>query len=673
MSTPAAPPERRKIAYRPAVDGVRGIGVTVVLLYHAGVSWLQGAFLNIDMFFVTSGFLITAVLLAEHRRYGTISLLGFWANRARRLLPALLGMVALVALYAWLWADPTTLRKLRIDMLSTLTFWSNWRFATEEQSYFAVGDQVSPLLHTWSLSIEEQFYLVWPVLLLLWLRWRKGSTRWLPTVLMVLAVASAVYMAAIYEPFSDPSSVYYNSFARAQALLIGCTLGVLVVRAAERGPKQQRGPRRVVALGPVDLTARSGIWVLGVLGFLALLGLPLLVTETSQWVFRGGFFVASLAAFAMGWHVVALPDSALTRALSWRPFVATGRRTYGLYVWHWPLFLILDSERTGLSGVPLMVLRMASVFALAFAYDTYVERPIRRGALSRLRPGAAPLITGTAFGTACLLTLTSTANAQPPVFGTGLPGSISTVTGPMRPGQDKVLVLGDSVAFTLWKYFPQQDYPDLSVGSSTQLGCGIATPQELQIGGSRTTPSPQCDGWESRWSALVDQVSPDRSVVLSGSAELFDRWVDARLVRVGTPEWTALMERTFGRAVDIAGRRGANPVSLVNIPCYGRTVASGDAAMPGVSPEQAEGAAREQNDPARQQALNTALQRVAATRPWVTMLDMRGFLCPQGSYVDRAYGVQLRTDGVHLTPDAVGLWWQRFAPTLVGRTDRTAE
>lgn len=656
-----ASPSRAGGRYLSSIDGFRGLGVLVVLLYHAGWSVLTGSFLAIDMFFAISGYLITSLLLRQVDRWGTVPLLAFWCGRARRLLPAMTGVVILAATYAKFFADPTTLGRFRVDMVSALTFWSNWHFIDDKQSYFEGGSTVSPLLHTWSLSIEEQFYVVWPLLLLGWLTWRRGRLRGLPTVLVVLAGSSAVWMAMRYHPSGDPSSVYYNTFSRAQALLVGCALAVLLEQQARRGRRRRR--QTMVLLG---IPMRSSLWstVAGVAGLVWLFGVPLLVDAQTEWIFRGGFLLSGLAAVGLCWHLATCRDSRLSRALSWWPLAAVGKRIYGLYIWHWPLFLILDSQRTHLSGLALVVVRMVVVFVVAFAFDWLVERPIRHGALRRLMPHGGVVATVVALALGLTSAFVSTASAKDPIFGTALPGSITTVTGPMRAGQDRVNIFGDSVAFTLWKYYPANNASSFSVGSSTQLGCGVAIPQQLQVEKFQTTPATQCAGWQRRWSALVKETKPRLSIIVSGSAELFDRRVDGKVLRVGTAAWRAALLKAYGQAAAVAGQDGRYPVTIANIPCYDRKGASGLGALPGVDPNEDAAAAATQNEVWRQDAVNGVLAEVARTHPRTSVLDMRSYLCPTGKYQPQVDGVTMRPDGVHFAKSGAAQWWTHFAPEL---------
>lgn len=663
--------QRSALAYNKQIDGMRAIGVVTVLLYHADVQMLEGAFLDMDMFFTVSGLLITSVLLGQYDTWRRIDLPRFWLGRARRLLPALFGCVALVGVYAWLLAEPTSLGSLRLDMISALTFWSNWHFINDGTSYFAAGSHTSPLLHTWSLAVEEQFYIVWPIALALWLRYRRGSLSGLVPVLVLCAIASAVTMAALHVPHTDPSDAYYNTFARAQGFLLGSALAVWLHQRAAATAGGPRAKSSTVFMSIRFSSPRPGpgtrvVDLAGAFGLAGLFLLPFVVDFDDAWVFSGGFSVAALSCVALIWYAVQRPDGVISRGFAAGPLPAIGRRTYGLYVWHWPIYVILDPSRTGIDGTSLLVLRLATTFVVAFAFDWWVERPVRRGALRRLRPGVGPLVGVTATAGAFAVAMASTANAQPPVFGTALPGSISTVTGPLLPGQQRVVVLGDSVAFTLWKHFPDTRYPNVSVGSSTQLGCGIALPQTIVVGGHAQPEQKQCEGWEERWTALLERTNADTAIVLSGSAELFDRIVDGEVVASGSPAYHALMTKAYGHAVDVASDHGRREVLLVNIPCYNRQ----DEAAVGMAKEfdltggHAKALNAAQNDARRQERLNDVLRDVAAARPNVTLLDMRGFLCPEGEYVAEMAGQVIRPDGVHLNAVGARLWWQHFMPMV---------
>ncbi|RQX06450.1 acyltransferase family protein, partial [Micromonospora globispora] len=234
MSRTATP----RIAYQPALDGVRALAVAAVLAFHGGVAALPGGFLGVDAFFVLSGFLITSLLLAEHRDAGRIDLVAFWGRRVRRLLPALLLVLVVVLLVSRQLMPGTELGALRWDALAALGYVANWRMANRGGDYFAATGSPSPLQHTWSLGIEEQFYLVWPLLLIVLLAWAARRRRLGVALLVILvgAVGSALAAALLFAP-DAVDRVYYGTDTRAVALLVGAALAVLLARRVPAQPE----------------------------------------------------------------------------------------------------------------------------------------------------------------------------------------------------------------------------------------------------------------------------------------------------------------------------------------------------------------------------------------------------------------------------------------------------
>ncbi len=242
------------LGYRPGLDGLRAFAVVAVILYHGDVSWARGGFLGVDVFFVLSGFLITSLLLTEHGATGRVDLGRFWSRRARRLLPALFGVLLGVALYAATWGHPTELGRIRGDGIASLLYVSNWRFVLDGSSYFSLFQAPSPLAHTWSLAIEEQWYLLWPLVLLGLLRVLKVRLNLVALTCGALAAGSAVLMAALFHSGADPSRAYYGTDTRAQALLIGAAL----VGPVERCASEARTRPDSALAGSFDRRCRRG-------------------------------------------------------------------------------------------------------------------------------------------------------------------------------------------------------------------------------------------------------------------------------------------------------------------------------------------------------------------------------------------------------------------------------
>src|SRR3954454_14870384 len=338
---------------RPVLDGIRALAVTGVLAYHlggGGTSVVRGGVLGVAVFFVLSGYLITGLLLDEQRRRGRVDLAGFWFRRARRLLPAL--VVVVVAVSGWVWWSqaPETWPVRRADLLWTLAYGTNWHLAATGQDYFAGYAGASPVMHTWSLAIEEQFYLAWPLLVVAGVAagrlLRPGRTcRLLGVGLVGLGVvASAWTLAAGWSP-TDASRAYYVTPGRVQELLVGA-LPALLGSALATLPAAVAG-------------AAAGVGAAG-------LGAAMLVLPAEGPVyFRGGALVVSLLAAAVIVGVERAPGCLCARVLSWRPAVALGAVSYGVYLWHWPVVLafplpagtgVLDVVRTQLGRLVLVAL-----------------------------------------------------------------------------------------------------------------------------------------------------------------------------------------------------------------------------------------------------------------------------------------------------------------------------
>src|SRR6266542_4669771 len=356
----------KRLSYLPGLDGLRALAVMAVLLFHAGQRWIPGGFLGVDVFFVISGYLITCVLLENRERTGSVGLKQFWFRRARRLLPALfallLGTLAVSVLFY-----PDEVAKLRGDTLAALGYLTNWYFILDHQSYFDEVGRPSLVRHLWSLAIEEQFYLVWPVVLALLVGRLRAGGMFL--FLVGAAAASSVLMAVLWNPEAGPTRVYYGSDTRAAGLLIGAALAFVWA------PWKLRQSR-----------ARAYTVALNFGGLIALVGLIYLHVELDQYrsfLYHGGFALVSLST-AVVIAVAVHPSAHLGRLLGLPPLRWLGTRSYAVYLWHWPVFML---TRPGLDvsidGWELLALRLGITLLLAEISYRLVERPVRSGALGR--------------------------------------------------------------------------------------------------------------------------------------------------------------------------------------------------------------------------------------------------------------------------------------------------
>ncbi|MGA8015863.1 MAG: acyltransferase family protein [Candidatus Dormiibacterota bacterium] len=355
------------------LDGLRAVAVLAVIAYHLNLGWASGGQLGVGVFFVISGYLITDLLLAQRQSRGSIDLGRFWLRRARRLLPAL--WVMLVAVTLWVsFADSGQVPALRGDLLGALFYYSNWWYAFQHVSYFALFAPLTPLGHLWSLAVEEQFYLVWPLLLIVALRFIRRRDVMI-SLLLVAAAASAIAMAAMYQQGSDPTRVYEGTDTRAFQLLIGGALAFAL-------------PSGRLTEAMSRLT-RCGFEALGVLGLAGIVVLVVLTNQYDPFLYRGGMVLLSIASLAVV-ASLAHPGTLVGRALGVRPLRWIGVRSYGIYLWSYPIIVLTTPpDATGSGELVRMALQVAATLVIAALSWRFIEQPIRtRGftsVISRLR------------------------------------------------------------------------------------------------------------------------------------------------------------------------------------------------------------------------------------------------------------------------------------------------
>jgi peptidoglycan/LPS O-acetylase OafA/YrhL len=633
------------LPYWPALDGLRGLAVAGVLLFHAGFGWAKGGFLGVSAFFTLSGFLITTLLLTEWRDTGAISLRRFWARRVRRLMPvALLALAGIVAFGA-LVADADQTRALRFDVLAALGDVANWRFIFSGQSYAGLFTAPSPVLHFWSLAIEEQFYLCFPLLALLALRAR--GRRALAITLVVLAMGSIMVGRFLFDHGASDDRLYYGTDTRAFELLSGALLAVVLSGS-----------------GAVARRARGAVvQVAGALALVAMVGLWAAVDQSDAFLYRGGLLVHALLASVVIAAAVA-PGGPVRALLRREPLRRLGLVSYGVYVYHWPLFLWLDADRTGLTRLPLFVLRVAVTVALAVCSYRLLERPIRSGRrLTGYRPWA---VAPAAALSVCVALVAVTAHPPPPtivysavysrppeppppqaqpVTPTPAASTSATLTRPVR-----LMIIGDSVAETVGRGLERWGARtgEAVVRNSGVGWCAIGRGGVAYLFGSRPREQTACSRW-SRWG--FEEIRPDVVVVLSTVWETYPRelpqWGDAH--RIGEPTYDRWLISEYAALTQYVSSFGARVIWLT-APCT-------------------------QSRPEVAVALDR-LNVMINWLPYITapgeleVVDLHDHVCPGGEFAADLGGVQgARPDGLHFSDpgsDWLATW---LGPRLVGAFD----
>jgi peptidoglycan/LPS O-acetylase OafA/YrhL len=665
--------------YHAGLDGLRALSVAAVLLYHGGVPWARGGFLGVEIFFVLSGFLITSLLVREWMRRSRIGLKAFWGRRARRLLPALVCLVAVIGIY-YVDASPNrAVPGLRADGLATLLYVGNWHQLAVGSNYFAANGPTSPLEHTWSLAIEEQFYLLWPLLVvgLLWLgrrHTRSRSRRPLVALLIVTllgVLASAIDTALRLHGGRGLDRVYYGTDTRAAGLLMGAALAIVLALVgttddgvAARNPGRRRS---MAALAP--------FCALG-----AVLVILHLANSSSMWLFPYGLFALDLAVLALIAGIVLAPRSPLARMFSLKPLRTIGVISYGIYLWHFPLFLWLDEPATGLSGTPLLLFRLTVTLLVSAVSFWLIEQPIRRRQVpKRLMRPLVPIAVGGAVAT---LLVGSAALANPPVprpqptapwlrgsdppCRVGLADTSEYGLSPLSPAQaatdepawlvghrlrwnssssltfrtcppKRVLLIGDSLAFTLGVGFMENEQAyGVEVADAAILGCAFNNRGELNSRGNWEAQYAGCPTALQQWARDERRLRADAVIVELGYRDEFDwRW-NGHVVHLGEAAYDAFVRARVEQYVQVLGH-GRIPILFLNVPW------SDPAPLPDGSPAPAA-------SPARHKAINTILSSVAAEYPGrVGVLDIDGIVSPSNQYHSSLNGKLCRFDGVHFT------------------------
>ena len=658
----------RGLPYSPGLDGLRAVAVTCVLVFHDGLPWSPGGFIGVDLFFVISGFLITSLLLVDFDRRGRVGLGEFYLRRARRLLPALYLLLAAVTMYCALFLRGE-LESLRGQVLSAIAYVTNWYFIVVHQSYFQALGRPPLLLHLWSLAVEEQYYIVWGLVLAIVLPRLGRRRRPLAIGLLVGIVVSTVLMAALYDPFGDPSNVYYGTITHAAPLLVGSLL------ALYWSPLRLRTTITAGAVSMLD--------VVGVLALVGFIWFVVNASESATWMYRGGFLVVALLG-AVLIAVAVHPASRVGKALGWSPVLWVGVRSYSIYLWHWPVFMLTRPKLdVPLTGVALLVVRLAITLALADLAYRFVETPIRKGAIGRWFQrvrGSEPaernrlvglsLVSGVSLvavlgilgmqlvnpppGTNVAMGTRGDAGQGKPVADSHRTGSTGPLAalGPYHPLLDplRVTVVGDSQGMTLLLNVTGAVTRQFGFSDGTVEGCGVLEGKISSSQGMRRDLGAECAGWAQKWHDHVAADQAQIGLVMIGAWDVFDVEVDGRQLAFGTPAWDAYFHQQLAKGIRAVRTAGAT-VALAELPCYRPISAGGLPALP------------ERGDDSRTGHINTLLEQAAADDPHhvVTVKPPRAFCANEKIAND----VNYRWDGVHYYIPGASLFMSAVGPQLL--------
>jgi peptidoglycan/LPS O-acetylase OafA/YrhL len=357
----------RGIQHIPAIDGLRAVAVTAVIFYHLGFSWIPGGFLGVDLFFVISGYVITRLLLDSIERSGGLDLRGFYKARARRLLPPMIFMIVVTGFYITIWAQDSV-RRFITDVPFALTGTINWWLVAKEQDYFEAIGRPPLLQHTWSLAVESQFYLIWPIILLLVLK--RFGKKIIPFAALLIALVSAsllFYVSLQLDASSDVSHIYFGTDTHSVGLFLGSALAVSWIPQNFKSEVSKR--------------AQNFVDFIGVFGLIGILASFLLIDESSPTAYKIAFPLAAIFGVAIITSIVH-PASRFAPILQNRVLLWVGERSYAIYLWHWVVFQI-SRPSVDIEGEDwaLIAVRILIVLALADISLKLVELPIRSGAV----------------------------------------------------------------------------------------------------------------------------------------------------------------------------------------------------------------------------------------------------------------------------------------------------
>jgi len=658
--------QETRMGYQPALDGLRALSVIAVILYHAGVHWIPGGFIGVEVFFVVSGFLITSLLIDEQHVSGKVSLKQFWIRRARRLLPALFTML-LAALVAVTFFAKDSAPDFRRDVGPAIGYFSNWwQIYFVKTPYFA-ANSLPMLRHLWSLAVEEQWYLLWPIAFTFVLGNRR-IPRWVSAVAVGLLAAGVMVgtaMAFVADNETRINFLYLSTLTRSSGLLLGAALA-----CAWR-------PWRKVATRFAK--ARSVISDVLALGAFATLGyIAAFVHVADERLYTGGLAAVTIASAVIIAVVVRSGNSLIKEMLSIPLLVEIGRRSYGLYMWHWPIFVLTGAR---LSSTRLAYALTATVIINEFTFQ-FIETPARKGAignwlrqrrqLSAMRR-RLPLVL-----TAVIVSLVGVTSVQLSaiqardvsvdtgnsdvvfVVPTSVPATVTTLPNTQVTSTTlaklprRLLIVGDSQAHAIAINKPSGIEKTFDITDGSIDGCGVYD-RGVGIGGTSgkfRRNFANCDGFEKKWAKSAASSRADVALVVIGAWEVMDLQINSFLFKLNTVPADTMFKTQLQRGID-ALRAQNVAVALLEVACF-RPVESKGGPVPPLPQRGDDTRTGHLNDLMRQIAApeNDGVYFVSGPKEWCTDPKI-------------SHSLSYRWDGVHVYRPGAKLILESIAPALL--------
>lgn len=686
--------QHARMGYQPSLDGIRAMSVIGVMLYHAGFSWMHGGFFGVEVFFVVSGFLITSLLIEERDSAGRVNLRLFWLRRFRRLLPALVAVLVVVGVWAVFWGTAEQHTQVRRDYPWALGYLANWSQIFSEETYFS--GTPSLFRHLWSLAVEEQWYLLWPLTFLLIARSKSSDRRrgWtLASVAVFVMAATAVArlfdwptqwfnpLRMSMQPVDTTNFLYLSTFTRCSGLLLGAAMAFLW------RPWQVAGHPRAKATRVLDVAAVAAVGVL----LLTFATGNLERDATYLWMLP----LVTLSSAVLVAVVVHPWATASRLVFGSRPMAEIGKRSYGLYLWSWPISRVTGAWQGSLSK---FVLAMAITVPVSEACYRFIETPIRRGALGtwwkarQRRNWNLVAVCGAVTSVVLVASLfafyssadkvfdaakdtsnevvfdpnaaTGSSSSTAPAVVTQPAESVDAVTTvapttlPVPPVTQAVLprrlvIVGDSTAHSLAINLPAGIESTFTIGDGSVEGCSVYdSGSAVSARDGFTRGFGGCSGWEQKWVAAAQQSGAQVAAVVIGAWDVFDVSLDGQVLPFGSAANDQRFVAGVQKGIDALSAAGVR-VALVEVPCMRPQDVQG-AGVPALP---------ERGDDARVAHLNELLRDIAAANPTTTT-----FVAGPAEYcADESIASSLghRWDGVHAYKPGAKLTFEAVSAALL--------